>query len=155
MSPEDIAEALRICEALLWRWEGMRLRPYLCTANVPTIGLGTTRYPDGRAVTLADPAITKEHALVIARDQLRREYLRGVRALVPNLTDSAKVGACASLVYNIGVGAFRASTLRRKINAEAWDEVPDRWRRWNRSGGKVTRGLVLRREAELRAGGWV
>lgn len=155
MDPDAIAEALDVCERLLHRWEGMVLRPYLCTASVPTIGLGSTRYLDGRRVTLADPPITREHAIVLARTQIRGEFLRAVRGGCPHLTDPRRVGSLTSLAYNIGTGAFLRSTLRRTINAEAWDAVPAQWRRWNRSGGRVTQGLVNRREAELRAGGWV
>lgn len=155
MSPEDIAEAMRLAEALLHRWEGMVLHPYLCSAGVPTIGLGSTRYLDGRAVTLRDPPISREHALILAREQIRRRYLRAVRAYCPHVTDPRRVGSLASLCYNVGPGAVAASTLRRVINAENWDVVPAQWRRWNKAGGRVVRGLTLRREAELRAGAWV
>ena len=155
MTPEDIAEAMRLAEALLHRWEGMVLTPYLCSAGVPTIGLGSTRYLDGRPVRLTDPPITREHALVLARDQLRRRYLRAVRAYCPDLTDPRRVAALTSWTYNLGPGALAASTLRRRINAQAWEAVPPEWRRWNRAGGRVIAGLTARREAELRAGGWV
>jgi len=37
---------------LLAELEGLRLKPYLCTAGVPTIGLGNTFYEDGRKVTI-------------------------------------------------------------------------------------------------------
>lgn len=155
MSPEDIAEAMRVCEGLLLRWEGMVLRPYLCSAGVPTIGLGTTRYPDGRAVRLTDPPITEAHAMVIARDQIRGRYLRAARGACPNLTDPRKLGALVSWTYNLGPGALIASTLRRAINAEDDAATIAQWRRWNKAGGRVLRGLTARREAELRVGGWV
>jgi lysozyme len=155
MSPEDIAEAMRLAEILLHRWEGMVLHPYLCSAAVPTIGLGSTRYLDGRAVRLTDPPITREHALVLAREQIRRRYLRAVRAYCPDVTDPRRVASLTSWTYNMGPGALRASTLRRAINAEDNAAVPPQWRRWNKAGGRVVRGLTLRREAELRAGGWL
>lgn len=151
MTPEEIAEALRITEALLFRWEGLVLKPYLCSASVPTIGLGSTRYLDGRAVLLTDPPITKEHALMLARHQIRRRYMRAVRGACPNVTQPNKVAALTSLCYNIGPGAFQASTLRRKINAEDWDAVPCQWMRWDRAGGRQIKGLTARRADELRA----
>lgn len=155
MSPEDIAEAMHLAEQLLLRWEGMVLQPYLCSAGVPTIGLGSTRYLDGRRVTLRDPPITREHAMVLAREQIRRRYLRAVRACCPGVIQPRKVASLTSWTYNMGPGALQASTLRRRINAEAFDLVPEQWRRWNRAGGRVVRGLTLRREAELMAGGWI
>jgi lysozyme len=155
VSPEDIAAAIEVCERLLWRWEGMVLTPYLCSAGVPTIGLGSTRYANGKPVTMRDKPITKEHALILAREQIRGRYLRAVRAYCPHLTDPARVGSLASWTYNLGPGALQASSLRRAINAEQWDHVPAQWRRWNKVGGRVLRGLTARREAELHAGGWL
>jgi lysozyme len=58
----DVTEALAVVMAMCLHFEGLYLRPYLCPAGVPTIGVGSTRYLDGRAVSLADPPITREHA---------------------------------------------------------------------------------------------
>ena len=44
---------------------------------------------------------------------------------------------------------LKNSTLRRRVNEGRWDEVPAEFRKWNRGGGRVLRGLVLRREAEV------
>ena len=49
----------------------------------------------------------------------------------------------------IGIGQLRASTLRRRINADRWEDVPDELRKWVRGGGRVLLGLVRRREAEI------
>jgi hypothetical protein len=38
--------------------------------------------------------------------------------------------------------------LRKRVNASRWADVPAEIRKWNRGGGRVLRGLVLRREAE-------
>jgi len=57
--------------------------------------------------------------------------------------------ALSSFVYNFGSGAFRASTLRRKINAGDFDDVPYQMSRWNKAGGRVLRGLTRRRAAEV------
>ena len=55
----DIEKASARLDKELRKEEGERFKPYLCTAGVPTIGVGATTYPDGRKVTLADPPITK------------------------------------------------------------------------------------------------
>ena len=39
---------------LIKSFEGLFLKAYLCPANVPTIGYGTIRYPDGSKVKLGD-----------------------------------------------------------------------------------------------------
>ena len=44
--------------------------------------------------------------------------------------------------------------MLKVLNEGKYDEVPDQMRRWNRAGGKVLEGLVIRRdhEAKLFAG---
>ena len=43
---------------LIKKYEGLRLRPYICPAGVPTIGYGNTFYPNGKSVTMDDPPIS-------------------------------------------------------------------------------------------------
>jgi lysozyme len=148
MSPEDLQRTMALLLGLLEAFEGLRLRPYLCPAGVPTIGLGSTRYLDGRAVRLTDPPITREHAYLLAREQLLREYMPQVLALCGALDTPGRVAAIVDFAYNLGTGALRASTLRRRIMAGRWDQVPAELRKWVRGGGRVLPGLVRRREAE-------
>lgn len=53
-----------------------------------------------------------------------------------------------SLAYNIGVSAFRGSTLLRLLNVSQYQAASDEFPRWNKAGGKVLPGLVKRRAAE-------
>lgn len=140
--------AAQIAESLAARWEGFYATPYLCPAGVPTIGYGFTRYPNGIAVTLMDPPISKEQAKGMLQHFILR-ILPQVLKLCPSLVAPGRLGALTDFCFNLGVGNLRASTLRRKINAEQWDEVPTQLRRWTRAGGRILRGLVLRREAEI------
>lgn len=142
------AAALDIAAALCRRFEGCRLRPYLCPAGVPTIGYGSTRYLDGRAVQLADAPISADAAERLLARTLARDYLPAVLALCPGIDTAERLGAITDLAYNIGTGNLRASTLRRKVNAGDWIAVPAELRRWARGGGRVLPGLVARREAE-------
>lgn len=143
----NVDQALRMILALLARFEGLRLRPYLCPAGVPTIGYGSTRYLDGTAVRLTDPPITRDHALVLAREQVLRDYLPAVVRLCA-IDTPERLAAIVDFAYNLGTGALKASTLRRRINAGRWGDVPAELRKWNKAGGRVLRGLTLRREAE-------
>lgn len=63
------------------------------------------------------------------------------------LTDG-QFDALVSFTFNLGSGALQRSTLRRKVNHEEHEEVPDQFMRWVWAGGKKLRGLVMRREAE-------
>lgn len=142
------AEAVEIAAALCRRFEGFRSAPYLCPAGVGTIGFGATRYADGRPVLLTDPPISLESAERLLRLQLEREYLPAVLVLCPGATEPARLAALIDFAFNLGAGALRASTLRRRVNAGDWESVPGELRRWVRGGGRVLPGLVKRRAAE-------
>lgn len=134
---------------LIKHFEGLRLTPYLCSAGVPTIGYGSTFYEDGRKVSLQDPPITKERAEELLQFTLNRQFIPATLRQCPVLVaHEKKLGAIVSFVYNLGAGRLQASTLRRKINAEEWDEASRQILVWNIAGGKVSKGLQLRREAE-------
>ena len=134
---------------LIKHFEGLRLTPYLCSAGVPTIGYGSTFYEDGRKVSLQDPPITKEHAENLLQFTLDRIFIPAVLRSCPVLLPhEKKLGAITSFVYNLGAGRLQSSTLRRKINAEEWDAASNELLKWNKGGGKVLKGLDLRRKAE-------
>lgn len=56
--------------------------------------------------------------------------------------------ALVSLAYNIGVGAFADSTVRRLHNAGDFAGAADAFRMWRKSAGAVNPVLVARREKE-------
>jgi lysozyme len=142
MTPVEVAAAL--CR----RFEGFFSAPYLCPAGVPTIGYGATYYEDGRKVTLRDPSITRERAEELLQFQIRSRYLPAVMRLCPRADSNGRVAALIDFAFNLGEGNLAASTLRRKVNAGAWDEVAYQFMRWNRAGGVVLAGLTKRRKAE-------
>jgi len=141
--------AITVAAALCRRFEGLHLEPYLCPAGMPTIGYGATFYEDGRRVTLKDQAITKDRAEQLMQWHLRNHFLPDVAALCPGADTAERIGALLDFTFNLGSGNLRASTLRRRVNAGQWDDVPAQLRRWNKAGGLVMRGLTLRRQAEI------
>ena len=144
----DIEQAVRIVAALCIKFEGVYLRPYLCPAGVPTIGVGATFYEDGRKVSLNDPSITRERAIQLLHFHIRRHFLPKTVRLCPGADTPARVAALCDFAFNLGHGALAGSTLRRKVNAGEWEEARVQILRWTRAGGRVLRGLVLRRQAE-------
>ena len=141
-------DAVELAAMLCRRFEGFRERPYLCAAGVPTIGYGATFYEDGTRVQLTDPPITKERAEQLLQAQIRRRFLPAVARLCPGADSQERVAALVDFAFNLGEGNLGASTLRRKVNAGEWDEVPAQFTRWNKAGGRVLRGLTIRRQAE-------
>jgi lysozyme len=144
-----IEQALAIAAGLCRRFEGLRLKPYLCPAGVPTIGYGSTSYADGKTVALRDAPITAAQAEELLMATLRRDYLPGVLRLSPSLVDKPQVlGAIVDFAYNLGVAKYGSSTLRKRIDAGDMAGARAELAKWVRVGGKVLPGLVARRTAE-------
>ena len=143
-----IDQAIQVAAALARRFEGCYLRPYLCPAGVPTIGYGATYYQSGVRVTLADPALSREQAGALLLWHVQRVYLPTVLKLCPGIDSPKRLAAIIDFTFNLGAGNLKSSTLRRKINADDWLAAVTELRKWNKSGGRVLRGLILRREAE-------
>jgi lysozyme len=142
MRAEDMAAALAR------RFEGLYLRPYLCPAGVPTIGYGATYYEDGTLVQLTDPPITRARAEALLLHMVRTTYLPAVLRLCPGIDSPSRAAALADFAFNLGVGSLQASTLRKRVNAQDWDASKVELMKWVRAGGRVLRGLVIRRQAE-------
>jgi lysozyme len=143
-----IDQALPVALALMRRFEGFYSRPYLCPAGVPTIGYGSTYYENGVRVTLTDEPVSKDRAEALLLWAVKTVYLPQVIRLCPGLNDADKLAAIIDFTYNLGGSNLKVSTLRRKINEQKWEEAKTELLKWVRGGGKVLKGLVIRRTAE-------
>lgn len=141
-------DAVAVAAALARRFEGLYLSPYLCPAGVATCGYGATFYEDGTRVTLHDAPITRARAEALLLWMVRTVYLPAVVKLCPGADTPGRVAALIDFTFNLGAGNLKASTLRRRVNAGDWDAVPGELRRWDKAGGRVLRGLAIRRAAE-------
>jgi lysozyme len=140
---------LELAAELCRKYEGYRAKPYLCPANVPTIGYGSTYYADGKKVTLQDPPMDEPTARALLLVELEHTYLPGVLRNCPILiTDERKCNSIVDFAYNCGVGRLQTSTLKRKINANDWEGAKEQLMLWTKGGGKVLPGLVKRRISE-------
>jgi len=140
---------LTLAADLCKKFEGFRSKPYLCPANVATIGYGSTYYADGKKVTLQDAPMSEPEAYDLLLRELHHTYLPGVLKYCPVLaTDERKLNAIVDFCYNLGVGRLQTSTLRRKINEQDWEAAKAELMKWNKAGGKVLAGLDKRRKAE-------
>jgi lysozyme len=140
---------LELAAALCRQFEGYKAKPYLCPANVATIGYGSTYYSDGRKVTLEDAPMDEPTARALLMFELEHTYLPGVLRNCPILaTDVRKCNAIVDFCYNLGTGRLQTSTLKRKINAQDWEGAQEQLKLWNKGGGKVLAGLTKRRTAE-------
>lgn len=141
--------AVSTAAALARRFEGLYLTPYLCPAGVPTIGYGATYYEDGTRVSLSDGAITRDRAESLLLWMVKSVYLPAVLRLCPGSDSPERLAAVIDFCLNFGQGRLKASTLRKRINEGRWQDVPYELRKWTLASGRVLKGLVLRREAEI------
>ena len=95
------------------------LHPYVPTqGDVPTIGHGSTRYEDGRRVTLADPPITRRRAVELALGELDRTYAQCVRdSLGQTSMNQTEFDKAADFAGQYGCGAWRGSSMLAKTKA--------------------------------------
>jgi len=126
---------------LIKDFEGLRLESYKCPAGVLTIGYGHTK-------------CVKPNEVI---DKMRAEDLL-IEDIAPIERTLNKLGinfrqecfdALVSWNFNLGEGAFRNSTLLKKIVADDPDEeITDQIVKWVNAGGKPLVGLKRRRIAE-------
>ena len=140
-------DELKRAAQLVAGFENFRAAPYPDARGVPTIGYGTTYYPDWRAVTMNDPPVTEDQALDIMCKILAQVFLPGVLRACPCLSGPRLV-ACLSFAYNEGVGAFARSTLAQLINAGDYAGAAAQFDLWTKCAGKTLGGLVARRAKE-------
>jgi lysozyme len=122
--------------------EGVVLHEYRDQVGLLTIGVGHLlrpgeRYPQG---------ISREKAF-----DLLRQDVEGAEAAVNTTTATLRQNqfdALVSLVFNIGVAAFKGSTLLRKLNEGDMAAVEQQFHVWRKGGGQVLPVLVARRRRE-------
>ncbi len=126
---------------LIKHFEGCRLEAYKCPAGVWTIGYGHTR-----GVKI-NQKITINQAEQFLIEDLK-VYEKAVNELITVKLNQAQFDALVSFTYNLGVGALSGSTLRKKLNAGLYNEIPNQLKRWVYAGRKRYAGLIIRRKVE-------
>jgi len=132
--------------AMITLFEGCKLNAYPDpgTGNQPyTIGVGHTG-----GVAPAD-ICTEEQAMQWLREDCK-EAEDCIDAYVDVDLNQNQRDALISLIYNIGCGNFKASTICRLLNAGNMPGAANQFGRWTRAAGKELPGLVKRRDAEAK-----
>ena len=129
---------------LIKKYEGFAEQEYICPAGKITIGYGHVILPSEHFTKL-----TKEEATeLLAKDLVSRE--NELNKLVKISLLQNQFDALMSLIYNIGIGNFKTSTLLKYINSNKLNEVPEQFRKWVYSNKVKLKGLVERRESEIK-----
>ncbi len=127
---------------LIESFEGYRAEAYLDPVGVFTIGFGHT----GPGTRTMGPLSRAQAGQLLRRDVAGFEH--GVDAAVKVPLTPGQFSALVSFAYNVGLGAFRTSTLLKKLNARDYTGAAGQFGVWTHGGGRVLPGLVRRRAAE-------
>jgi lysozyme len=122
-------------------YEGVELTSYKDTGGVWTIGYGhISGVKEGDTCTLQEAENYLKNDLRTAEN--------AVNSIDAKLTQN-QFDALVSICYNIGVSAFKKSTLYKKVQADPTDEtIKQEFTRWQYDNGKVIAGLLNRRNKE-------
>lgn len=123
--------------------------------TLPTIGWGTTKYPDGSAVKKGD-IISRERAEQCLISEVTHRCAPSLQAIPTwtQMNDNQK-GALYSFAYNLGANFYRGNNFQSitkvcdsidKWNDVAW--VTEQFVKYRNPGSSVEKGLRKRREAE-------
>ena len=126
--------------------EGEKLTAYPDIVGIWTIGVGHTGFVDGKPVARG-MAITKEKSKELLTADLKRLESAVNDAVQVTLTQN-QFDALVSLAFNIGEGAFVRSTLVNKLNAGDKKGAAEQFLVWKNAGGRVSQGLLNRRQKE-------
>ena len=131
--------------ALIKHHEGVRNRPYRCPANLWTVGVGHL-IGDGKHLPDSwNRTFSQEEIDGILKSDLRRFEL-GVHKMLPNVPlRQHEFDAIISFCFNLGLGCFQRSTIRQALLRGDKTQAMESLVKYCRAGGKILRGLQIRR----------
>lgn len=110
-----------------------------------TIGWGSTSDLQGNPIKLGD-VWTRKQADAKFKQDIDRFSASVIAEAGPST--QGQIDAMVSFAYNVGIGAFRSSTLLKKHRAGDYKGAAAEFDKWAFNDGKMMNGLVRRREAE-------
>lgn len=136
--------------------EGYTEVPVIPTiGDVPTIGAGSTRYPDGTRVRMGDLAITRRQASELARELMAQDEVL-FRASLPGVAlYQAEYDVYVDFVGQYGIGNWRKSSMRRELLRGEYRKACDWLLAWKRAGGYDCSTLIDGRPNKRCWGSWV
>ncbi len=130
--------------ATIPKHEGVEHKAYRDIVGVWTICAGDTKNVRAGMVETPEGCRQRLESQLIA-------HAKPVMACTPSLSAPGRDyqrAAAVSLAYNVGVGGWCRSTADKLFDAGDWRRGCDAFLRWNMAGGRVVRGLTIRRQEE-------
>jgi lysozyme len=135
---------------LIKHHEGVRSKPYRCPAGLWTVGVGHL-IGDGKSLPESwNKTFTNDEINGLLKSDLNRFEL-GVSKMLPNVRlRQCEFDCLVSFAFNLGLGTFQRSTLRQALLRGDKEAAIESLLKYCRAGGRVLKGLQLRREAEAK-----
>lgn len=130
---------------LIKHHEGVRYKPYTCPAGLWTVGVGHL-IGNGKSLPREwNKTFTQDEVNGILKHDLNRFEL-GVHKMLPNVPlRQHEFDALVSFCFNLGLGCFQRSTLRQALLRGDKKAAMESLVKYCRAGGKILRGLQIRR----------
>jgi len=153
-SPENMQLGYS-CRALMQSYEKLFKLPYwdqdgkLLTEykKGATIGYGHLITSPGEFEKYRN-GITEAQAEILFNDNLY-EPIHAVRYHIKEKLTQNEFDGLVMFAFNIGVNAFKKSTVLKIINGEISANLKNAWRSFKYSQGRINHGLINRRDAEM------
>jgi len=144
---QNLDDALGLLIPIIQEFEGCKLMAYKCPAGVWTCGWGETGPGIGPYTKwtqeIADNVLRHTASLVLA------DLIDASPSLVDASTN--RIAALADFVYNLGIGAYKKSSLKLRVDQGNWASAANEIKKWDKCKGEPLAGLTRRRaiEAEM------
>lgn len=135
---------LEILIKLIKDSEGCKLSAYQCPAGVWTIGYGCTGTDIKKGLVWTQAQADAE-LNILAHDVLRKA-MKASPSLV--IAPANKLIAIADFIFNLGIGNYTKSTLKKYIDQSNWLAASGEIKKWDKAGGVALKGLTIRRKKE-------
>ena len=136
-------QVLHKAAEIIAEFEGLALKAYKCPAGVWTIGVGATGPGIKEGVIW-----TKDQALSRLETDIEERYAQMVAVLGDAPTTDNQAAAMLSLIFNIGIGNFKTSSVLKEHKGKHYDRAANAFLLWNKANGVILGGLIRRRKAE-------
>lgn len=134
---------------LIKRFEGVRSRAYRDCIGLWTVGVGHL-IGDGKSLPESwNKVFTKEEIDALLIQDLSR-FERGIALQLPVPLKQCEYDALCSFAFNLGLGTLQRSTIRQALLRGDKKLAAEKILKYCYAGGKVVKGLQLRRQAEYK-----
>jgi lysozyme len=141
---------------LIKRFEGFSAKPYYDVAGIPTVGYGTTHYPNGRKVHISDTSVSEEFAEGLLLQHIENDTARLKSFLLKNdlVLSENQFSALLSFIYNVGFSPLtKGKKLHTALVNKKLSDVPEAMKLYDKATvngvKKQIKGLQERRKAEV------